>query len=197
MEEKSAMTRSMKSRKKKRNNRKLASIYLLIGMILGIAVGAIITIAISGKIRNNNEDLSKVEEQQKEDVVSSVEELLKEDSFAIETPIVNLYYPKQWKEQINIKQIDEELDIVQFWATIEGKEDVQIFDIVFGGEEGYCLGNIDVGNSEKVSIYVHSYELELGESWTEKEKEMIYRMAEDVNYLIGMLQKESGFVPAS
>ena len=191
------MTRSMKSRKKKRNNRKLASIYLLIGMILGIAVGAIITIAISGKIRNNNEDLSKVEEQQKEDVVSSVEELLKEDSFAIETPIVNLYYPKQWKEQINIKQIDEELDIVQFWATIEGKEDVQIFDIVFGGEEGYCLGNIDVGNSEKVSIYVHSYELELGESWTEKEKEMIYRMAEDVNYLIGMLQKESGFVPAS
>lgn len=97
---------------------------------------------------------------------------------------------------MRVEQVEGDVYTIQFFATIEGKEDAHIFDIVLGGEEGYTLGYLKA-EDDQISVNVVSYDFELGEDWTDEEKNTVYTMSEDVNYIIGMLQKEEGFVPAS
>lgn len=124
-----------------------------------------------------------------------ITELYPEDmeSIDIKTPYCNLLYPKKWKSNLKteLKQYKKRY-VVRFLAKIEGKKDIPIFDIVFGGE-GDSIGIIKSTDGKKVNISVKFYEFEGNDTLNEGDKETIYMMCEDINYIIYKLEKVDGF----
>lgn len=179
-------------RKKRRKKRNL--LIPILCFVIGILVGILCTM-IFGEIgvsenRNSNDNHTK------DEVVGVTDDMLEEEPLIIGTPYVDLYYPAKWEEQIRTVHVDEEEYSVEFYAKVNDKKEVHIFDIVFNGTEGDSLGTIKVEGKDEVSLNVISYNFEPGEKWTEEESSEIYMMLEDINYIIGMLQKEKGFESA-
>lgn len=166
-------------------------------LIIGIVIGVVLGICVAKACLNNDDENSfvnytekKVEQQKQDENIS--EKIVNEDSLIVETPIVNLQYPKKWENQISVEQIVEDTHTVTFLGTVEGKEAVHMFDVVFGGTEGIFLGTMN-----GIGVHLVYTDINFDENWSEEEKNTIYAMQEDVNYMIGMLENESGFVPAS
>lgn len=99
--------------------------------------------------------------------------------YAIETDVVTLYYPERWKEQVTV---DVTADAARF--SCDG---VQLFDILFGGEEGILLGTY-----AETPIRVVSYAIEQGEL-SDSRYEQLGNMEEDINVLIQHLMEDSAF----
>ena len=76
--------------------------------------------------------------------------------------------------------------------TLEGKEEIHLFDIVFGGE-GDLVGVIEIGEGEEISVCVESYGYELDETWTSGEKKILEAIDHDINYLLENLTSLEGF----
>lgn len=186
----------VKRSRKKKKNPLIPVLCLIMGILLGI-IGAMLLMGEErGKDTTNRVESNETTEQQ---VTSqnTVEEMLKEEAFKIKTAYGDLYYPLKWEKQIRVNQVEGDVHTVQFFAKVEGKEEVHIFDIEFGGENGSLLGYVEEKNGEKVSINIISHDLELSEEWSTEEKNIIYAMLEDLNYIIGMLQKKDGVVLAN
>lgn len=173
--------------------KKTKSNFPLILILCLISCGIIAVVALDRESNNS----TAIETEQQGQVTSTLDQMFEQEGFIIETPIVNLHYPEKWKEQIRVEQIEGDVHTVQFIATVEGKEEVHIFDIAYGSEEGYTLGYLEDDNEEKVPVNIISYDFELGEEWTEEEKNEVYTMLEDVNYIIEILQKDARFERAS
>lgn len=139
---------------------------------------------------------ANTESDRQEQSVNTIDEMLEQEGFTVTTPLVDLYYPEKWKEKIRVGQIEGDIHVVQFWATIKEKEEIHIFDIVFGSEEEYVLGYFEGENKEKIPVNIISYDFELSEDWTEEERNELYVMMEDINYIINRLQEEDGFMRA-
>lgn len=116
-----------------------------------------------------------------------------EEGFAIKTPYCTLYYPVKWENQVNTEIQEGEVITVQFHGQVEGKETLHLFDISFGSDEGDTIGTIDAEDGTKISVNVVLHELLLDESWTDEEKNEIYTMQEDINYIIDRLEQEEDF----
>lgn len=198
---------TVKSRRRK-NSIVKSCIWLIVGLVVGIIIG----IFISGNtLEKNNKDISEdlsesevaqqyednTETEMQEDIKGTVEQMIEASGFLIETPFVNLYYPEKWKEQIRVEQLEGNVYYVQFFATVGDNEEVHIFDIAFGGEEGSTLGMINDENNESIPVNIISYDFEFGEEWTTDEINEMYTMLEDINYIMGMLSKQEGFMPIS
>lgn len=181
-----SMTRSIKN-DFKTNLRKNKFLGPLICFGLGFALGVFISIII---FEQNEED--KLGE-----IISTSVEAVEKEGFLIHTPFVDLYYPKRWENQVRIEQIEGDEYVIQFFATVENKGEIHLFDLVFGGENGDVLGYLEDDNKDMLPINIISYDIELGEEWTkDEENEIINGMLSDINYIIGMLQKEEDFTPA-
>lgn len=179
-------------RKERKKNRILVSILCL---ILGILLGIIGTMLFMGKDSESDTQDNVVEHNQDEQAVAakdSLEELLEEEAFTIETPNGNLYYPLRWQKFVRVEQTEEEVYTVKFYSALEGKEELELFDVAFGGDEGTLIGTLN-----DKPVYIISSSAELPDEWTEDEKNVYYTMLEDINYLLGRLEKEEGFVPAT
>lgn len=175
--------------KKNKRNIKWITVVAIICLIILIVLG--IKLASNKDTEIHTEKNIEIKMEQQEEVRSTLEEMLEEDGSMIECPEVNLYYPEKWKNQMRVEQVEGDIHTVQFFGTVKGKNEVHIFDIVFGETEGILLGTLN----EK-EIYLVYADPVLDESWTEDEKNEIYAMQEDANYIIGMLEKEEGFNPA-
>ena len=113
-------------------------------------------------------------------------------SLEIETKYGPLYYPSKWKDQIDIKYTENAGYKVEFYGTVVGKESVHLFDICFNSDNGELLGYFN--REEAVNVSFNVYEVKFDETWTQGEKDQIYSMQEDVNYVIEMLEKEDDYV---
>ena len=178
-------------KRKKRRKKKVSLLIPILCIVVGILIGILGSMLFMGKGAGKNNAGG-----QQSTSTNTVEEMLKEDSFKIETEYCDLYYPLKWKEQVRVEVVEGDVYTVQFYAALEEKEEMHLFDIAFAGEEGIELGYLESENGEEIAVDYISYEPEFGEGWSEEEQNDIYAMAEDVNYIIGMLQKEAGFVSA-
>lgn len=114
-----------------------------------------------------------------------------EETYAIETPYCNLYYPLKWKEQIEIETVDKDNSYyVKLYAIIDDDK-ISLFDICFNCEEGSMLG-ILTENETAVTINIVNYENDLS-MYTEKEQNMVYDMIEAINVLIAKLIEYDNF----
>lgn len=122
----------------------------------------------------NNENL-------KQDTVS-------EKEYEIKTPYGNLYYPKKWKEYLHIEKIEQDAYIVEFYAKIEDKKEIHLFDIVFNGE-GTEVKTLTLSNGEKLVVSMVPYENDFDKTWSEKEQQIVWEMREDISYLYDRLSE--------
>lgn len=138
-------------------------------------------------IGNNTNNTSNVNES-----TSSVETTKPDEQgieyFTISTSYGNLYYPQKWEENLRIEVTDEEPDIVKFFAKFEGKEELQLFDIIFNGE-GTAIKTLTLKDGSTVSVSIKPYETEFDDTWSDEEQVKIMEMREDVNYLFDKLSE--------
>jgi len=105
----------------------------------------------------------------------------------VETPYCSLSYPGDWGDMLKIEHRDEDVYAVDFFGQIEGKEKILLFTVIFGGDEGSLLGTIKDGDGNDISVNITFNDIEFDNSWTEVEKNRIYAMQEDANYLMDEL----------
>ena len=179
----------VKKHKKKKNSPVIPVLCLIIGILLGVI--ASMMFLDKDIVKDTEKAVENNVGEEAADTKGTVDEMLEEDSFTIETPIVDLYYPLKWQDQLRVEQIEGDTHVVKFFGTVEGKEEQHLFDVVFGATEGISVGTLD----EK-EVYLIYGDFTPGEGWNDEEADTIYTMQEDVNYLLGMLQQEDGFVPA-
>lgn len=129
---------------------------------------------------------------EKDGTEKNEQEVLIED-FEIETPDCTLYYPAKWKEQVRIETVEGNAYRVEFYGQVEGKEEQHLFDIAFGGEEGYTLGHLTTRADNRVAVNIISYDFEPSEDWQDAEANTIYAMQEDINYIIDKLEELDEF----
>ena len=187
-------TRNRK-RRKKNNNKKF--IALIAGVLVIVVLGIVLIVGALDK--DDKKDSVKVEQQDDnndkeadKDVTSTIDEMLEQEATVIETGEVRLFFPEKWSEQVRTEEVEGETRVVKFYGKVEGKEEVELFDIVFGEADGILIGTLD-----DTEVYLIFHDVEFDPDWTEEEQNEIYAMQEDVNYTIGMLGKEAGFKPAS
>ena len=102
----------------------------------------------------------------------------------VETPYGGLYYPGKWKEYVRIEISQESVYSVVFYGSVNGKTEQHLFSLTYAGEEGYELGTTVDSQGNDVVVRMIPGELMMGDDWTDEEKEIIFQMQEDVNYLI-------------
>lgn len=175
---------------KKARTVKIYSLILIVGLVIGLGAGALFFGGNSDK-----EDSTNHKEDDK--VTGTLEEMIQEDGFVIETSVVDLYYPKKWEDKVRIEKVSGDIQVVQFFATLEGKPEVHLFDIFFGGEDGYTLGYLNIDKDNQIEVKIISYDFDLGDEWTTEEANDIYSMQYDINYILGMLLKKADFEVAS
>ena len=178
-------------RKKNKNSSLVPILCFILGIILGI-IGTMIFMGKDAKPEVSDNVKENLTNEQSVAQKSSLEELMEEDSYAIETPYGNLYYPSRWQAYVRVEQAEGDVYTVKFYSALEGKEECSLFDVAFGGETGTLIGILN-----DKPVYVNSASVELPADWTEDEKNLYYTMMEDINYLLGRLEQEEGFVPAS
>lgn len=202
----------MEQNKMKRENKKNLQMSLIligcfvvvgfIGFILGMAFKDSKTNTTDNSMNNGiqmqeTQGDNNVDNQQVENVESTVDQQIEaEEGFAIETAYGNLYYPTKWQNQVRVHPVEGDVYTVQFFGVIEGKAEQHLFDIVFGGTDGFTVGNLTIGDTT-VSVNLVFADIALDASWNEEESNTIYAMQEDANYLLGMLEKEVNFEPTA
>lgn len=106
-----------------------------------------------------------------------------EETYPIKTRYCVLRYPERWKEQVQVTIEEQGVYTVKFSA-----DGVALFDLAFGGEDGYVLGTLklDEGN---VPVRITSYEVEPGS----EQYETYCAMQMDVNVILNGLWMEYEF----
>ena len=101
------------------------------------------------------------------------------DVYVIDTPVVKLYYPTQWKDSVTV---DIEDKTVRFTSS-----NVKLFDLIFGQSDEPLLGTYD-----GTEIHVHSYDID-SKGITEGERTRLLAMQDGVNVILDNLQKDAKF----
>lgn len=108
---------------------------------------------------------------------------------SIDTPYVELKYPKKWKDNLRVEVYDGEPCRVEFICEFPNRDPLVLFTYVFGGEP-----EIPVGTLNGVQIGINVGTEEADDSWTEAEKEIFYSMREDMGTIVDELIEFDGFV---
>lgn len=116
------------------------------------------------------------------------------DVVEIETKYCKLYFPSEYANNIVIKYSEDFGYKAEFYGSLEGKEEVHLFNICFNSDDGFLYGYIKNENDNVINISVESWELEFDESWSQNDKDTIYVLQESLNYVINNLNKNKNYV---
>lgn len=113
---------------------------------------------------------------------------------AVKTSYITLHYPLEWRDMLRVAVTGNNgVTTVCFFGTVEGQPEVHLFDVVIAGEGESYLGTVTDRIGRVADLYLTAYTFEPDASWTEEQSQTIFRMQEDVNYLIGKLMETTGF----
>lgn len=105
----------------------------------------------------------------------------------IATKYGDLLYPKRWNEQVRTNVTEKDgISTVEMYATVGEHEEMHIYDVLFDGNDGVCIGAV-MHDGEKIYVNLVSYDTELDDTWTEDERLTLMAIKEDINYLIDSL----------
>ena len=120
-----------------------------------------------------NELLSKLP-LSREPIVEAVADL------AIETSYGNLSFPGEWKDSVTVQQEDNS---VLFYANVN-EQTIKLFAVEFGVDEDSAIGSMLDTNNESVTVGISMEEINLDNSWSDEEKNMLYTMQESINHVL-------------
>lgn len=117
----------------------------------------------------------------------------------ITTPYVTLKYPEKWLNFLKTEKIysqyhEENLTKIVFYSQVGEREKMPIFSIHFNEDGEFYMGSLD-NSGDNVYISFSYSELVFDGQWTEEEKNIVYAMQEDINYISDCLKNVSGFDP--
>lgn len=160
-----------------KSNKKLLVIIIVI-IVAIVIIGAMVILNSNNNGESNNNGTKVTEEL----------DILKE-GYAIKTPVGDLYYPETWKDSIK-ENINKEDGYSSTIYGLIGDKEIEIFTLYIGADNasGHYFGTI---KGDKV--YIDIVEFEPDNSWEKEEKQMIYDMQEDVNYIIEQLYEHPDF----
>lgn len=178
--------------KEKKNNSKSIITVLIAIIALLLAVIAVLLWMLLGKSdKNIVGKVDSVSESSGPITIGNPDD--EREAIEIKTKYCTLYYPLEWEENLRTEIVEKDDYKVEFYGTVEGKEEQHLFDLIFNGETGYNLGTIKTEIGEDVLINIESYEFKTDDTWTEDETLILYGMLEDINYTIGMLAENENF----
>jgi len=100
---------------------------------------------------------------------------------------IELVFPARWEEYLITKVNEDDIYNVGYYASVGEHEEILLFTIYFGGEEGMSVQTITDLNGEDVEIRIDIYDLKFDESWSADEQLIVVAMQEDLNYLLSNL----------
>ena len=153
---------------------------LIIEIIVLIVFGAILVVSLA----------KKSDESSADNTVLAVEEE-KVECIELETPFATLKFQEDYTDRIRMEIVEGDIYIVEFYGTLESKEEIHLSDIAFGGDEGNIVGFLTVGE-ETVSVNMIYHDQD-GE-WTEDELIEIQDMQRAVEFVMDELVEENGFL---
>ena len=108
------------------------------------------------------------------------------DAMSIDTPGGTLKYPTRWSDYLHTETVMEEPYSVSFYCRVDGQEDLYLFTVYIGGEEGMLAGSITGDDGESRDVRLDIEELAL-EDWAEEEAQIARAMQEDLNFVLEKL----------
>lgn len=112
-----------------------------------------------------------------------------EDSqlMAIDTPAGELYYPARWKDYLKLEVRQEDAYVLEFYASLEGFDPVQLFNVCLDGDAGIYVTDVNAPDGSRVKLSVEFFEIEPDINWTDAQKVIVLAMQEDINVLLAEL----------
>lgn len=111
------------------------------------------------------------------------------ESIKIETEYGHLEYPEKWEMSARIEAVeDKAFTAVNFYGTVKGKEEQQLFTVYFGNEGEIPIGRMMV-NDTTIDVGISFSDLNT-DGWAKEERDELYEMQEDVNFIIVQLEED-------
>lgn len=141
------------------------------------------------------ERLDSIRETLIDDIISNLQfvegpyQQSEEDSFlmdnmAIDTNILQLFYPKKWENNLSIS---ENGNTVAFYCCLDNRDPIKLFSVQFNDDAVAPIGTV---NDIPIGLALEDIQTE-GDG-TEEEKEIVYTMQEDASVIIDGLVKFNG-----
>lgn len=106
----------------------------------------------------------------------------------IDTPYVQLLYPKKWENYLETRINEKNSLTVTFYCKLPNREKIEMFTYTFGGKDGILIGKL---NQTEIRVSINNnYVID---EWKPEEKEIFYAMQEDMNIIIDTLLNKDGF----
>ena len=159
--------------KKKKNRLKALRIGLLVVFVslVGAAVGYL--------LHDHVKSSSKEERQEEADRL---------EAMVIHTEYGDLYYPQQWSEYLKTEQNRDRDSLQVSFAARLGDKDFPMFQVTIGDSEDTRVGELTDQDGTRRTVHMKVTELEGMEELSETERQRIYAMQEDLNYIIDHLK---------
>lgn len=101
----------------------------------------------------------------------------------ISTPYGSLHYPEAMADHLLIANTSQQPYTLEFYAVMEEKPELRLFDISLGEGSGGNMGTVETSQGA-VPLNVTIYELTMDETWSEGEITTAYAMQDVVNEMI-------------
>ena len=157
----------------------------------------LIMICISGcqsKNKTDSKDTQSTESsQEKSNDNKSTQEFYSSDDevFEINTDYAVLKYPSEYKEIVKTSVTNENPYTISFTTEIN-KTDIKLFDIVFGGSDGYKLGTLKK-DGKSIEVYTVDYSANFSTELSDEEMNTLNTLTQKINVVISNLIKDYDF----
>lgn len=140
------------------------------------------------QIGTTTEIIQSTQATQQEETVSVTEEPIDPNCVIVNTHLGNLQYQDQWTEFMQTEQHREGDNLVVSFSAKIGDTDFALFDIIIGELEEEPVGQITDRKGVVRDVYLELKEIVGTDILTENEKNRLYAMQEDINYIIENLK---------
>lgn len=110
-----------------------------------------------------------------------------EEDIRISTPYEDLHFPGKWEEQLWTEVSSEKIYTVTFYWKKSSEEQVPLFAVSFGDENGTLVGTVLAEDGRAIPVTLAMEAHPDTDGWSEEEVNQLYAMKDDVNYLISKL----------
>ena len=104
----------------------------------------------------------------------------------IQTPYCTLHYPEGLAEYLLVANTSQKPYVLEFYAVMEGKQELRLFDIALGEGSGGNMGMV-LTQEGQIPLQVTMYTLTTDERWSEGEIITVHAMQDVVNEMIDQL----------
>ena len=114
---------------------------------------------------------------------------------SLETPVGTLQFPAELAPEVEVENLSDDEQFALAFSAKVGEEKVELFKLVIGGGDAYCLGSAPDADNIMLPIFVDIRQIQPDKSWTLEEVEHVNLLQSSVNELIDQIYDLPGFDP--